>query len=99
MFPERANISIAEVAGKNEIRVKVWERSAGLTLACGSAACAVAVSAARKRLTGRKVTVRLPGGPLQIEWRESDDHVIMTGPVTYDYEALIPERLLPEVVA
>ena len=99
MFPERANISIAEVAGKNEIRVKVWERSAGLTLACGSAACAVAVSAARKRLTGRKVTVELPGGPLLIEWRESDDHVIMTGPVTYDYEGTIPANLLPETAA
>ena len=99
MFPERANISIAQVTGKDTVRVKVWERSAGLTLACGSAACAVAVSAARKRLTGRKVTVELPGGALTIEWRESDGHVIMTGPVTYDYEALIPESLLPEAVA
>lgn len=99
VFPERANISIAQVTGPDTIRVRVWERSAGLTLACGSAACAVAVSAARKRLTGREVTVELPGGPLRIEWRERDDHVIMTGPVTYDYEATIPEHLLPEAVA
>lgn len=99
MFPERANISLAQVTGTDTIRVRVWERSAGLTLACGSAACAVAVSAARRRLTGRNVTVELPGGALRIAWRESDDHVIMTGPVSYDYEATIPDNLLPENAA
>ena len=99
VFPDRANISLAQVLDRDTVRVRVWERGAGLTLACGSGACAVAVSAARKRLTGRKVTIELPGGPLLIEWRESDDHVIMTGPVTYDYEGTIPANLLPETAA
>ena len=66
--------------------LRTWERGAGLTKACGSAACAAAVAAARLRRTGRKVTVTLPGGDLLIEWRESDDHVLMTGPVAYEYE-------------
>ena len=66
--------------------MRTWERCAGLTRACGSAACAAAVAAARLRRTGRKVTVTLPGGDLSIEWRERDDHVLMTGPVAYEYE-------------
>ena len=66
--------------------MRTWERGAGLTKACGSAACAAAVAAARLRRTDRKVTVTLPGGDLAIEWRESDDHVLMTGPVEYEYE-------------
>jgi diaminopimelate epimerase len=61
------------------LRLRTWERGAGLTKACGSAACAAVVAAARKRLTGRKVTVTLPGGPLDIEW-SADDRVLMTGP-------------------
>jgi len=86
IFPERANISLAEVRSADHIRLAVWERGAGLTKACGSAACAAAVAAARKRLTGRRVTVTLPGGDLLIEWRESDDHVLMTGPVELEWE-------------
>jgi diaminopimelate epimerase len=86
MFPERANISLAQVRAREHIVVRTWERGAGLTKACGSAACAAAVAAARLRRTGRKVTVTLPGGDLSIEWRESDDHVLMTGPVEYEYE-------------
>jgi diaminopimelate epimerase len=66
--------------------VRTWERGAGLTRACGSAACAAAVCAARKRLTGRTVTVTLPGGDLAVEWRDTDDHVLMTGPVAYEFE-------------
>ena len=66
--------------------IRTWERGAGLTKACGSAACAAAVAAARIGRTGRKVTVTLPGGDLAIEWRESDDHVLMTGPVEFEYE-------------
>ena len=66
--------------------MRTWERGAGLTKACGSAACAAAVSAARTRRTGRKVTVTLPGGDLSIEWREDNDHVLMTGPVAYEFE-------------
>ena len=65
--------------------IRTWERGAGLTRACGSAACAAAVAAARLARTDRKVTVTLPGGDLSIEWRESDDHVLMTGPVEYEH--------------
>ena len=86
IFPERANISLCAVKSKEHLIVRTWERGAGLTKACGTAACAAAVSAARTRRTGRKVTVTLPGGDLQIEWRERDDHVLMTGPVEYEYE-------------
>ncbi|WP_436643790.1 diaminopimelate epimerase [Microbaculum sp. FT89] len=89
VFPERANISLAQVASREAITLKVWERGAGLTRACGSAACAAAVAAARKKLTERAVTVTLPGGPLRIDWRESDDHVLMTGPWELEYEGAV----------
>ncbi|WP_421952783.1 diaminopimelate epimerase [Pelagibacterium sp.] len=99
VFPERANITLAQVLADDRVRVKVWERGAGLTLACGTAACATAVAAARKGLTGRKVTIELPGGPLDIEWRASDDHILMTGPWTLDGEGVIPQALLGEDAA
>jgi len=86
LFPERANITLAHVQSRDHIVIRTWERGAGLTRACGSAACAAAVAAARLRRTDRKVTVTLPGGDLQIEWRERDDHVLMTGPVEFEYE-------------
>jgi diaminopimelate epimerase len=86
MFPERANISLAHVASRERIMLRTWERGAGLTMACGSAACAVAVAAARLRRAERKLTVTLPGGDLLIEWRAGDDHVLMTGPVEYEFE-------------
>jgi diaminopimelate epimerase len=86
IFPERANISIAQVRSREHLIVRTWERGAGLTKACGSAACAAAVSAARTRRTGRVITVTLPGGDLAIEWRERDNHVLMTGPVEYERE-------------
>ena len=89
MFPERANISLAHVTGPETITLKVWERGAGLTKACGTAACAVAVAAARKGLTERRVTVTLPGGPLEIEWREADDHVLMTGPFELEHRGAL----------
>ncbi|PTW63332.1 diaminopimelate epimerase [Breoghania corrubedonensis] len=85
VFPEHANITLAQITGENEIRAKVWERGVGLTRACGTAACATGVAAARKRLTGRHVTVTLPGGPLDIEWRESDGHVMMTGDTELEF--------------
>ena len=78
LFPERANVSLAHVTSPRTISVPTWERGAGLTRACGSAACAAAVSAARMGLTERRVTVTVPGGQLEIEWR-ADDHVTMTG--------------------
>jgi len=86
IFPDRANISLAQVVSRERLIVRTWERGAGLTRACGSAACAAAVSAMRTGRTGRKVTVTLPGGDLAIEWRERDGHVLMTGPVEYEFE-------------
>jgi diaminopimelate epimerase len=85
IFPERANISLAAITARAHIRLRTWERGAGLTKACGSAACAAAVAAARLKRTARSVTVTLPGGDLAIEWRERDDHVLMTGPVEYEF--------------
>jgi diaminopimelate epimerase len=85
IFPERANITLAAIQSREHIIIRTWERGAGLTKACGSAACAAAVAAARLRRTGRTVTVTLPGGDLLIEWRESDDHVLMTGPVEFEH--------------
>jgi diaminopimelate epimerase len=99
IFPERANISLAKIASREHIVVRTWARGAGLTRACGSAACAAAVSAARTRRTGRKVTVTLPGGDLGIDWRESDDHVLMTGPVEYEREGRFDRALFEPVGA
>jgi diaminopimelate epimerase len=84
IFPERANITIANVTSPEAVTIRTWERGAGLTRACGSAACAVAVNAARTKRTGRAVTVTVPGGNLSIEWRD-DDHVIMTGPAEWEF--------------
>lgn len=84
LFPDRANISLAQVMSRTSIRVRTWERGAGLTRACGSAACAAVVAAARLGYADRQVTVILPGGALRIEWR-SDDHVYMTGPAVLEH--------------
>ena len=99
LFPERANISLAQVTGPSSLRLRTWERGAGLTRACGTAACAAAVAAARRGLTGRKVTVTLPGGDLVIDWREGDDHILMTGPFALDYQGTIPPELLEKARA
>ena len=93
LFPERANISLVQVLSPGAIKVRTWERGAGLTKACGTAACAAAVTAARRNLTGRMVTVTLPGGDLRIEWRESDGHILMTGPFALDFEGMLPAEL------
>ncbi len=99
IFPERANISLAHVTSPAAITVKTWERGAGLTRACGTAACAAAVAAVRKKLTERRVTVTLPGGPLLVEWRD-DGHVWMTGPVETEFEGTLdPETLTWQVTA
>ena len=92
IFPDRANISLAQVASRDHLIVRTWERGVGLTRACGSAACAAVVCAARTGRTDRKVTVTLPGGDLGIEWRE-DDHVLMTGPVAYEFEGRFDPKL------
>src|SRR6202161_3673170 len=86
LFPERANITLAATPARDRIVIRTWERGAGLTKACGTAACAAAVAAARLNRAGRDVTVSLPGGALAIAWRESDDHVLMTGPVAYEHK-------------
>jgi diaminopimelate epimerase len=89
IFPKRANIGFAQVLAPDHIRLVIWERGAGLTLACGSGACATVVNAARRGLTGRRATVSLPGGDLGIEWREADGHVLMTGPVATAFTGMI----------
>jgi diaminopimelate epimerase len=94
IFPERANISLASVKDREHIVMRTWERGAGLTKACGSAACAVAVSAARTKRTGRKAHLSLPGGDLGIEWRERDDHVLMTGPAAFEFEGVLDAKIL-----
>ena len=94
LFPERANISLAEVRAPDHIRLRVWERGAGLTQACGSAACAALVAAVRRELTERRATVTLPGGDLLVEWRESNGHVLMTGPVEFEHGGVIDGALL-----
>jgi diaminopimelate epimerase len=99
IFPERANISLAHVASREHIALKVWERGAGLTRACGSAACAALVAAARNGLTGHGAIVNLPGGDLDIEWRESDGHVTMTGPVEFEFEMLLDPGLFKDIAA
>ena len=93
MFPERANISLAHVAARDAITVKTWERGVGITRACGTAACAAAVAAARKDLADKRVTVTLPGGPLQVEWRD-DGHVWMSGPVETEFEGTLDPDML-----
>lgn len=88
IFPERANISLAQVTSRDAITLVTWERGAGLTRACGSAACAAAVCGARIKLTGRTVTVSLLGGDLQIEWT-AQDRMIMTGPAADEHRGLL----------
>ena len=87
LFPERTNVEFASVLGPDHLRMRVWERGAGITLACGSGACATAVAAHLRGLTGRKVRLDLDGGVLEIDWR--DDGVWMTGPVAHVYDGLL----------
>ncbi len=95
IFPDRANIGFAQLIAPDRLRLKVWERGAGLTLACGSGACAAAVNAIRRGLTGRRVTIVADGGEMDIEWRE-DGHVLMTGPVATAFTGAIDLSALPE---
>lgn len=88
LFPERVNVSLAQIVAPDAIRLAVWERGTGLTKACGTGACAAVVASARRGLTARKVAVALPGGNLTIEWRRADGHILMTGPWTLDYEGV-----------
>jgi diaminopimelate epimerase len=92
-FPERANIGVAEIRSPRTIRVRVWERGAGITRACGTGACAALVAAHRRGLTERRADVELDGGTLEIAWRE-DGHVIMAGPATLSFEGVFDTDLL-----
>jgi len=92
LFPERTNVGFAEIVARDHIRLRVWERGAGLTKACGTGACAALVAAVRRRLCDRTANVQVDGGMLQIEWRESDNHVIMTGAVALETEGNLSGR-------
>ena len=92
-FPQRCNIEFAQVLSPNEIRMRVWERGSGITMACGTGACATLVAAALTGRTGRSATINMDGGSLHIEWRESDNHIYMRGPATLAFEGDIE---LPE---
>jgi diaminopimelate epimerase len=92
LFPEGVNVGFAEIQARDRIRLRVWERGAGLTKACGTGACAALVAASRRGLVDRKATVVVDGGELTIEWRESDGHVLMTGPVAVEFSGVLPEK-------
>jgi diaminopimelate epimerase len=91
MFPERANIGFAVVESPELVRLRVWERGAGLTMACGSGACAALVNAHRRGLTGRSAKLVLDGGELIVTWREADGHVLMRGPAVTAFAGTIPD--------
>jgi diaminopimelate epimerase len=93
LFPQRANIGVAEIRDQSRLRLHVWERGAGITRACGSAACAALVAAHRRGLAGRHAAVELDGGTLDIAWRE-DGHVIMTGPAALSFEGVFDASLI-----
>lgn len=92
LFPERTNVQVASVIGADHIRMRVWERGVGVTLASGSSSCAVAVAAARRGLTGRDVRIELDGGTLRVEWR--DDGVWMTGPTMHVCDGVLTPDFL-----
>lgn len=91
LFPEGVNVGFAKVIDRDHIRLRVWERGAGLTLACGTGACAALVATARRGLTDRKATVVVDGGELTIDWDEASGHVFMTGPVEIERTGLLPQ--------
>jgi diaminopimelate epimerase len=93
LFPERCNIEVVQPIGPGRLRMRVWERGAGITLACGTGACATVVAASRRGLIGRAAEVVLDGGTLSIEWLR-DDHVLMTGPVALSYSGILDSSLL-----
>lgn len=93
LFPERINVNVATVTARDAIRLRVWERGAGLTRACGTGACATAIGAMRRGLTDRTVTVTLPGGPLVIEWR-GDDQIVMAGPAAESFRGSFDAALI-----
>ncbi len=93
LFPKRANITLARIDDRSHVVIKVWERGAGLTKACGTAACAVMAAGHRLKRLDAQATITLPGGDLFMAIRESDGHIIMTGPVEYEFEGDLPPHL------
>ena len=86
IFPERTNVGLALINGEDTIRLRVWERGAGITPACGTAACAALVAAVRRELMGRSAVVEMDGGILGVHWREDNNHIMLTGPVATSFE-------------
>lgn len=93
-FPKKANIEFAQIIDKENIKMRVWERGAGETLACGTGACATAIACNLNGLTGRKVNIELLGGTLNIEWNEKDNHVYMTGPAVTVFDGELYEEAI-----
>ena len=94
LFPQRTNVEMAKVVARDHVMVNVWERGAGLTKACGTAACAVMAAGFRIRIIDAKCRVTLPGGDLFMAVNEANGHVLMTGPVAYEYDGVLPDGLL-----
>ena len=95
LYPERTNVQVAAVTGPDRLRMRVWERGTGITLASGSSSCAVAVAASRRGLTGRKVTLDLDGGTILVDWR--DDGVWMTGPTAHVFTGVLSPAFLESI--
>lgn len=95
LFPKRTNVEFAQVLAPDKIRMRVWERGAGVTMACGSGACATIVAAVRRGLSARKAEIILDGGSLFLEWRDSDGHVLMTGPVAHVFDGTLTTEMTP----
>jgi diaminopimelate epimerase len=95
LFPERTNVQVVSVIGEDRLRMRVWERGAGITLASGSSSCAVAVAAARRGLAGRSVTLVLDGGEIAVDWRK--DGVWMTGPTAHVFDGVLQAAFLETV--
>ena len=89
LFPERTNVEFVEVLPDGSLRMRVWERGSGITMACGTGACATAVAAYLNHKAGRKSRVRMDGGDLQVHWNETDGHVYMTGPAVKVFDGEI----------
>ena len=90
LFPQGVNVGFLQVRAADQLRLRVWERGAGLTLACGTGACAALVAAVRRGKAAREADVELDGGTLRIQWREADDHVLMTGDVALEFTGVLP---------
>jgi diaminopimelate epimerase len=91
LFPERANVGFAQIKQRDRIRLKVWERGVGQTKACGTGACAALVAAHRRGLCDRAAVLEMDGGELFVEWRASDNHVLMTGPVAVEFSGYLTD--------